>query len=567
VSEREDPRRIADQIALEVLKKRAPAQQQPQAPAIPVPVEPDYVTPEWETWWLPEPVGRWVEACHVAYGVPKVMAIAAALCSACTVTQGAVEVEVKPGWREPLSLYWLVFSPTGSRKSALLKAATAPVRAIQDARRREIEPEKRQRENEKARLEQQIMRMRRAVKAHKYTEGAQEHMQQLRELEHELSTIEVPLPPRWLFDDINPTLVPRMMAYSHDAEGIARMAVLDAEGTFLANLLGRHSGHVNVDPLLKGYMGEPIDMVRAVHGSRETQNIHLDAAHLTLLLLMQPHYLDQIRAKPELGTNGLIGRCLMSHCEHSPHILDWDAPAVPQDVQEGYARWLATLAALEPGTVWQVPPECHADLKRIHDQLEEDRIASQAAVGVTVRTLGRICRIIALTELGTVEVSNSHPSKRGGERTRVISKLTYLFNCCYSHPLEHQRLVEPPTSPLPRLAARALRLVRQLDSVTVDLRQVCRGLKIKKDEALAVCDSLVESGHLEQAQSVVRANRTLSVRYKVLSTEPEPRTPPPRAFLASLPTGAELDDAPESAPEPSEYLGDEDFDTQPEETP
>jgi replicative DNA helicase len=559
----------ADAITAAILAKRpAPGQQQPQAPSQPVPVEPDYVTPEWETWWLPEPVGAWVDACHVAYGVPKVMAIAAALCAACTVTQGAVEVEVKPGWREPLSLYWLVFSPTGSRKSALLKAATAPVRAIQEARKREIEPEKRKRENEKARLEQQIQRMRRAVKAHKYTEGAQEHMQQLRELEHEHATIEIPLPPRWLYDDINPTLVPRMMAYSHDAEGIARMAVLDAEGTFLANLLGRHSGHVNVDPLLKGYMGEPIDMVRAVHGSRETQNIHLDAAHLTLLLLIQPHYLDQIRSKPELGTNGLIGRCLMSHCEHSPKELDWDAPAVPQNVQEGYARWLATLAALEPGTVWQMPAECHPDLKRIHQQLERDRISSGAAVGFTVRTLGRICRIIALTELS--ELSDRQRPSGGAARTRVISKLTYLHTLCYSHPLAHQRLVEPPTHPLARMASRALRWLRQLSDssdsslsagkresgfLTVDLRQLQRALTIKKDEALTVADSLVESGHLEQLAPVVRANKTLAVRYKVISTEAEPSEPKPAPFLASLPTGAELER--ELPPPLADYIGDE----------
>lgn len=547
-------RAVTDNVKPLFSKGQKPAPPPDAASAL----EPEFTTPEWETWWLPEAVGDWVEACHVAYGVPKVMAIAAALCAACTVTQGAVSVQIKPGWSEPLSLYWLVFSPTGSRKSALLKAATAPIRALQDSRRRELEPEIRQRTNEKNRLEQQIGRMRRAVKAHVHTDGAQEHLLQLRELEHELDTITIPLPPRWLYDDINPTMVPRKLAYSQDAEGIARMAVLDAEGTFLANLLGRHSGHVNVDPLLKGYNGEPIDMVRAVHGSVNTQDIHLDAAHLTLLLLVQPHYLDQIREKPELGTNGLVGRCLMSHLTHSPKVLSWDAAEVPQGIQEGYARWLATLAQLAPGTVYAMPREVNDELRALHDRLEADRISGRGAVGWTVRTLGRICRIIALTELG----EPSQLSQRrtdvggGGARVRVISKLTYLINCLYSQPLSTARALEPVTDPLARLSRRALTWLRQSTLETVSLRKLQNALHLKKDAALALCDTLVESGHLEQLAPVVRHNKTLTVAYRVLSTEPEGgEAERPKAFLADVSHRASDDPQPDA----SSYFGDEDF--------
>lgn len=555
----------ADAISAAILGKRKPEQTATPDPA--VPIEPEFVTPEWESWWLPEPVGRWVDACSSAYGVPKAMAIAAAMCAACTVLQGKVSVQVKPGWVEPLSLYWLVFSPTGSRKSALLKAATAPVRALQDSRRRELEPEIRSKSNEKARLEQQIARMRRAVKAHSYTEGAQEHLQQLRELEHQHAETVVPMPPRWLYDDINPTMVPRKLGYSQDAEGIARIAILDAEGTFLANLLGRHSGHVNVDPLLKGYMGEPIDMVRAVHGSKDTQDIHLDAAHLTLLLLVQPHYLDEIRAKPELSSNGLLGRCLMSHLRHSSEPMPWSAPEVPQDVQQGYADWIATLEGIAPGTVWQMPASVHPELRELHDRLEQDRLADAGAVGFTVRSLGRICRVIAITELADTmtrgdvgilsQLSHCRSAPGGAVRTRVISKLTYLTNLLYTQPLSSQRLVEPPLHPLATLCGRALRWLRQYPAATVEFRTLCNRLHLKKDVGLALCDSLVESGHLEQQAATVRANKTLTVRYKILNTEPVPREPPPKAFLAALPTGAELEQS--SPPAPEEYLGAEDF--------
>ena len=559
MTDREDPRRIADEIAVAVLSKRKPASQPGAAPPPePIPLEPEFITTEWESWWLPEPAGAWVDAASSALGVPKAMAIAAVLCSAATVLQGKATVRIHESWEEPLSLYWLVFSPTGSRKSALLKAAAAPVRALQDARRRELEPEIRSAKNEKARLEQQIARMRRAVKAHKYTEGALEHLQQLRELEHEHDTLEVPLPPRWLYDDINPTMVPRKWQYSHDAEGIARVAVLDSEGTFLSNLLGRHSGHLNVDPLLKGYMGESVDMVRAVHGSRETLDINLPAVHLTMLLLIQPHFLDAIRAKPELGTNGLLGRCLMTHLRHSNEPLPLDAPGIPDAVQDAYARWIATLAAVPEGTVWEMPKELRNDLRKLHDQLEQDRVAELGATGFIVRTLGRICRVIAICELSELsELSDCRAADGGARHTRVLSRLTYLYNILYSRALTQSRALEPTSDPLARLTRRALRWLRQSTVLTVTLRQLCRALTISKDAALAVSDSLVESGHFEPLESKARHNKTLTVTYRVISTDPTATTtapeqhgPHPRPFLASLPTGTRIPEPDPPDPDP-----------------
>lgn len=540
-------------------KAAAPARPEPPAPD-PVPLEPEYTSADFDAFWLPDPVRLWVEACSAAYGVPRAMPIAAAMCAAATLVQGKVQVEIRPGWREPLSLFWLVFSPTGSRKSALLRAATAPVRALQAALDRDLQPTIRQRTNERARLELQIARMRRATKAHAYTEGAQEHMAQLRELEHELSVCEVPLVPRWLFDDINPTMVPRKLRHNQEAEGIARLAVLDAEGTFLANLLGRHSGHVNVDPLLKGYGGEPIDMVRAIHGSANTQDVHLDAAHLTLLLLVQPHYLDQVKSQPTLASNGFLGRCLMTSLEHSQQEVPWDAPAVPESVQDGYARWLAQLNAIEPGTVWHMPAIAHPELKRLHELLERDRIDGKGAVGWTVRTLGRLCRLVALSELGTVALSQPVAASQGGaggiSHTRVITKITYLYNLLYSRALAQARALEPDASPLPRLTRRALTWLRQATVATVTLRRLCNALHLKKDQGLAVCDSLVETGHLEMLAPVQRSNRTLTVAYRVLSTEAEPALQQAKPFLAQVPAGQTFDDLEPDDPGPEPDFGD-----------
>lgn len=528
----------------------------------PVPLEQELTTPDLESWWLPAPVGEWVDACAASFGVPKAMAIAAALCTAAAVVQGKARVQVRPGWTEPLSLFWLVFSPTGTRKSALLKAATAPIRALQASIAAELEPAIREATNEKSRLELQIARMRRAVKAHRYTEGAAEHLQQLRELEHQLGELVVPLVPRWLYDDINPTMLPRKMRHNQEAEGLARVAVLDAEGTFMANLLGRHSGHVNVDPLLKAYNGEPIDLVRAVHGQRETQDIHIDSANLTLLLLSQPHYLDQIKAAPALNSNGFLGRCLMTHLDASSKPQPFDAPEVPAPVQAAYERWVASLAQVPDGTVWEMPPTVRGELKAIHDRLEADRVSGNGAVGWTVRTLGRVCRIIALTELSNL--SNCHEGAGGSARTRVISKLTYLINSLYSQGLAAARAVEPASDPLARLTRRTLHwlaTVRQSQIGDVlHLRDFARGLRLPKDQVVTVCDSLVDSGHLEQQSALTRHNKTVTIAYKILSLDPEP-VDKPSPVLVQVSNPPAHDDGP--PPDPSEYWGDDDFGGEP----
>lgn len=524
--------------------------------------EHEFTSPEMETWWLPEPVAAWVEACAVSYGIPKAMAVAAAMTAAAAVTQGRCTVQIRPGWTEPTSLYWLVFSPTGSRKSALLRAATAPIRALQNQLAEELGIVIEQRTRERARIDGLIRKQLNKQKAEdSWTESAQEARMLLNKLYRDLDSTPIPKIPRWLYDDINPTVVPRKLRHNQEADGVARLAVLDAEGTFLANLLGRHSGVTNVDPLLKGYGGEPIDMVRAVHGSADTADTHIDAAHISLCLLVQPHYLDELRRKPELISNGFLGRCLMTHLEHSVTATPYLAAEVPAEVQANYGRWLASLAALPSGTVYAMPDSVQGELAALHERLEHDRLEGKGATGWTVRTLGRICRLIALTELGgftvePVELSRGAEGERA--RTRVISKLTYLISTVYTRGLDGARLVEPVTDPLARLSRRALEWLRRFDSAQIGaiitLRDLTRGLRVPKDKALEVFDSLVSDGYLEQLPPVTRGNRTLTVSYKILALEAAKDEPIRPVLLQVSDPIDPLDE------EPTErYFGDDDF--------
>lgn len=493
----------------------------------PAPIEPEPTTDEWDSWWLPEPVQAWVDACSEAYCVPKVMPIAAALCAASVLLQGKAKVRIHDAWEEELSLYWLVFAPTGMAKSAVLRAAMAPVRAIQRSLEDEILPVAKERANERARLEAQIGRMRRATKAHAYTEGSQEHLQQLRELEHQLVECEVPKAPEWTYTDANPTVIPRLMAHNLEAEGIARVAVCDAEGTFLANLLGRHSGHLNVDPLLAAYSGDPLEMVRTAPNSAALQKFRLVSSHMVMCLMVQPHYLDKLRAHPELGDNGWLGRCLMSRVSGSTAPTPFERPAIPDSVTQGYADWLASMATVRADTVYQMPAESLDELRLMHERIEANSALSERATGWQKRSLGRICRIFAIIGMSEGHCQLSELSEHGGvarcvlPARRVLKILTYLYNTLYLQGLTRAEAVEPARRPLPSHARRALHWSDSKKLRQFTLRELQRALTVSREDALAVCDLLCESGHIALLEEKRRGNATLTVTYTVLSTDPD----------------------------------------------
>lgn len=517
----------------------------PEEGDVVVPLDAVMRTGDIETWWLPDPVRAWVEACHLSLGVPRVLATAAALCTAASVVQGNVEVEIKPGWREPLSLYWIMFSPTGSRKSALLKRAAAPVRALQAKRKLELEPLQRTARYRRKMLEAKIKSVISKAPAESAQSGsyenpfaggykpqAAERNILLDNLTKELDETPIPLAPEWLFDDINPTVVPRKLKHNLEAEGIARLAVLDAEGTFLANALGRWSGAVNVDILLKGYNGEPVDMVRTVSGSAETNDVHLPAAHISMLLLIQHIYLDAMREKPELGSNGFLGRCLVSHLTASEEPASYDAPSVPQDVQGGYERWIAALASQKPGTVYVMPAELQPTLRAMHNKLEADRLEGKGGVGYGVRTLGRLCRIYAMTQLigdcaGNRAIANcTYPKPGAISYVKGIRSLEYLYISFYSKELTSVRAMEPATSPSTDLAHRCVQfLKRSLHEGTLKKGQLVsrayirRALHIDRNCSEKLCEELEGNGFLEAVCKRTKAGSgRASVRYRIVAT-------------------------------------------------
>jgi replicative DNA helicase len=76
---------------------------------------------------LPGWLGEYVAAVATATQTPPDLAGMLALAVLATVAAGAVEVQPRPGWREPLCLFIAVGMDAGARKSSVFTALTRPV--------------------------------------------------------------------------------------------------------------------------------------------------------------------------------------------------------------------------------------------------------------------------------------------------------------------------------------------------------------------------------------------------------------------------------------------------------
>jgi replicative DNA helicase len=76
---------------------------------------------------LPGWLGEYVAAVATATQTPSDMAGMLAPAVLATVAAGAVEIQPRPGWREPLCLFVAVGMDAGARKSSVFTALTRPV--------------------------------------------------------------------------------------------------------------------------------------------------------------------------------------------------------------------------------------------------------------------------------------------------------------------------------------------------------------------------------------------------------------------------------------------------------
>lgn len=245
---------------------------------------------------------------------PPDLAGCLALVALSTAAGGRVRVQVRPGWDEPVNLYSVVVLPPASRKSAVFKAMTRPIRAVEKELVAEAKAEiesarigRRAAEEFAARAEKAVLSADMSERDAALEAAVNAAMQ--------VDKSAMPITPRLIADDATPEVVATLLA---DHGG--RIAVLSAEGGLFGTLAGRYSGSPNLDVFLKGHAG---DLHLVDRQGREATAVEEPA--ITLGLTIQPSILDGL-ARNETFREPGCSRGSCTPCPSTPWATASPAP-------------------------------------------------------------------------------------------------------------------------------------------------------------------------------------------------------------------------------------------------
>lgn len=250
-----------------------------------------------ELW--PEPLKSYaLGASHETETPPELPAMLA-LGVVAAAAQKLADVEVKPGYREPINIFSIVALPPAARKSAEFKRATKPLIQWEAKQREKFAGEIKQAESLLQTHRERVKAMRQQAAKAKSDEEAETLAQRVAELE--AAEPELPKVPRVFTSDVTTEHLATMMENNGEA-----MALMSSEGGVFETMAGRYSNAVpNIDLYLQSHAA---DAVRVDRGSKPPAL--LDNPRLAIVLAVQPDVLDSLSNKPGFRGRGLLGRLL-----------------------------------------------------------------------------------------------------------------------------------------------------------------------------------------------------------------------------------------------------------------
>jgi hypothetical protein len=306
----------------------------PELDPPPVPLTDTGPLPDFPTDALPGPIAAMVAAVAEFTQTDPGMPGTTALTMLAAAAGGRVEVEVRPGWREPLCLYTVTVAQPGERKSAVQAVMSRPLIDAEAELVRRGEASRREAETTRAVAEKAAEQARKAAGR---AEGAQRDERLAEAIAAAEAAMAVQVPPviRLLADDVTPEAAASLLA-----EQGGRLAIVSAEGSIFEILAGRYSGGIpSLDVWLKGHAGDPLRVDRK---GRDPEYVARPA--LTVGLMVQPAVLEAIAGNDAFRGRGLLARFLYAIPPSKVGRRTVGAPSVPEDVSTAYHELVRGLA-------------------------------------------------------------------------------------------------------------------------------------------------------------------------------------------------------------------------------
>jgi replicative DNA helicase len=274
---------------------------------------------------LPPVLRAWVAMQSASTQVPSDLPALAGLSAVSAATAKAFVV-AEP-WFEPLTLWSATVLAAGSRASAVVTAAIAPLAEVEREMRGLAEARLRVSEVDRLVLRRRLSTALGAVadaetEDDRFLKGAE-----VADLQGRLASIDARHLPRLLSDDASPQSVVSLLGESH-----GRLAIMTSEDGPFSRLasLAKRAGP-DLGNLLKAHSGEDIVVDRIGRAP-----VHVYAPSLVMGLRLHPHLLEAVRDHAGLRGTGVLARFLFAVPDSLVGYRDVEPPRCDPQVQREY---------------------------------------------------------------------------------------------------------------------------------------------------------------------------------------------------------------------------------------
>lgn len=346
---------------------------------------------------------------------------------------GKVELEARPGWREPLNLYTVTALDSGNRKSAVFREVTRPIEAELAERFERDRPQVMKARLRREALERQLEAAKRTGTGKKPVEPDVEVLVRLQTDIDELAKVQES--PHLLADDVTPEAVAGLL---HRSGG--QLGILSAEGDLFQVLAGRYSssGKPNFSIFLKAYSG---DMVRVDRAGKDRSSIHLPRPLLAIGIATQPSVVRGLCGIPEFAEQGLLARFLYAIPTDMLGRRNPNPPAMSDRVRNMYAgrlRRILSWSRPEQAELLKLDTEAQGVLASFCEWIEPElldhgQLGDMRAWGA--KLTGQVLRIAGLLHLADLASDRSEPWREPME----ASTLSRAIHLARQHLIPHAR--------------------------------------------------------------------------------------------------------------------------------
>jgi replicative DNA helicase len=351
---------------------------------------------------LPGWVAEYVAAVATATQTPADLGGMLALATLATVAAGAVEIQPRPGWQEPLCLFVAIGMDAGARKSGVFTALTRPLADFERDQATAALPSITEQATLRRIAEQAAAHAEQAA-SKAPADQAQDKQAEAIARAADAANLVVPPVPRWLVDDATPEALAGLLAT------YGRIALLSPEGDVFDQMAGRYNQNAgpNLGVYLKGHAG---DLLKVDRRGRPPE--YIDRPCLTIGLTVQPDVLRGLADRPGFRGRGLLARFLYALPPSLVGHRQPGAPPVPPALADRYAIELHTLAAslTTPASLAGDGPtiltldQQAGELLLDFERTLEPRLAAGTGdlghlAGWAAKLTGATCRIAALLHL------------------------------------------------------------------------------------------------------------------------------------------------------------------------